>query len=155
MQVFPEAATLGAPSWVTVGTQAAWYTSGATVAQSRYQWVEDPNGTWEDPATGKKYRRTDESGEGTGSGAGDGYSILDVVALEGTQAVGSWVLYSIDRLAGSYTVAPDRRRAGARRGGGRRLDAPGPAREAGRRPASPASRCCAARTRWTVGRTTP
>ncbi len=106
MQVFPEAATLGAPAWVTVGTQAAWYVSGATVAQSRYQWVEDPNGTWEDPATGKKYRRTDESGEGTGSGAGDGYAILDVVALEGTQAVGSWIVYSIDRLAGSYTVAP-------------------------------------------------
>jgi len=106
MQVFPEAATLGAPSWVTVGTQAAWYTSGATGAQSRYQWVEEPNGTWEDPATGKKYRRTDESGEGTGSGAGDGDSILDVVALEGIQAVGSWILYSIDRLTGSYTVAP-------------------------------------------------
>lgn len=106
MTVFPEAATLGAPDWVTVGTQVTWYTAGASVAQSRYQWVEDPDGTWQDPATGKKYRRTDESGEGTGSGAGDGWSVMDVVALEGVQVVQGWTLYGIDRLGGTLTVAP-------------------------------------------------
>ncbi len=105
-QVFPETATLGVPPQIGVGSQLTWYVAAATVAQSRHQWVEDPNGTWEDPKTGKKYRRTDESGEGTGSGAGDGYAVVDVVALEGADVVTSVTLLSIDRLGGTFTIAP-------------------------------------------------
>lgn len=105
-QVFPEAATLGVPGGIGVGTQLVWYASGASVAQSRYQWVEDENGTWEDPATGKKYRRTDESGEGTGGSAGDGFAVVDVVAVEGTDVVASVTLLTFDRLGGTYTIAP-------------------------------------------------
>jgi hypothetical protein len=105
-QVFPEAATLGVPAGIGVGTQLVWYVSGASVAQSRYQWIEDPNGTWEDPATGKKYRRTDESGEPTGGGAGDGYAVVDVEAVEASDVVTRVTLLSFDRLTGTYTLAP-------------------------------------------------
>lgn len=105
-QVFPEAATLGVPAGIGVGTQLVWYASGASVAQSRYQWIEDENGTWEDPATGKKYRRTDESGESTGGSAGDGFAVVDIVAVEGSDVVTSVTLLSFDRLTGTYTIAP-------------------------------------------------
>ena len=104
--MFPEAATLGVPEGIAVGTQLTWYSASASVANSRFQWVEDPNGTWEDPATGKKYRRTDESGEATGGGAGDGYAVVDIAAVEGTDVVATVTLLVIDRLGGTYTLAP-------------------------------------------------
>ncbi|MFN8622319.1 MAG: hypothetical protein U0869_16425 [Chloroflexota bacterium] len=105
-QVYPEAATLGLPDGIGLGSELTWYVAGASVAQSRYQWVEDPNGTWEDPKTGKKYRRTDESGEGDGSGAGDGYAVVDVVAVEGPDVVTNVTLLGMDHLGGTYLMAP-------------------------------------------------
>ncbi len=96
------AGTIGAPSWVKAGSRIIYYQAAATVAQSRFAWIEDPDGPWEDPATGKKYRRTDESGEGMGDGAGDGLTVIDVVAVEGKDVVLAWGLYGIDHLGNQY-----------------------------------------------------
>jgi hypothetical protein len=98
----------GLPSWVQPGVRLSWYAAAASVAQSRYAWVEDPNGEWEVPSTGKRYRRTDESGEGTGGGSGDGISQIDVIAVEGPDVVLSSNLYTIDRTqAGqSFILGP-------------------------------------------------
>lgn len=89
---------MGAPSWVKPGMRITYYQAAASVAQASFAWIEDPDGPWEDPATGKHYRRTDESGENMGDGGGDGYSIIDVAAVEGNDVVLTWGLYGIDRL---------------------------------------------------------
>ena len=96
----------GPPGWVTPGTRVMFYSAAASVAQSRFQWVEDPNGTWEDPKTGKKYRRTDESGEGVGTGSGDGLDAIDVLAVEGTNVVISYSLYGIDHTRNLFVIGP-------------------------------------------------
>ncbi|MEO5953636.1 MAG: hypothetical protein ABIQ44_14310, partial [Chloroflexia bacterium] len=96
------AATLGAPSWVKAGSRIVYYQAAASVAQSNFAWVEDPEGPWEDPKTGKKYRRTDESGENMGDGGGDGLSVIDVLAIEGSNVVLAWNLYGIDHISNQY-----------------------------------------------------
>lgn len=98
----------GLPSWVQPGVRLSWYSAAASVAQSRYAWVEDPNGEWEVPSTGKRYRRTDESGEGVGGGSGDGISQIDIVAVEGSDVVLSSNIYTIDRTqnAQSFILGP-------------------------------------------------
>jgi hypothetical protein len=98
----------GLPSWVQPGVRLSWYAAAASVAQSRYAWVEDPNGEWEVPSTGKRYRRTDESGEGVGGGSGDGISQIDVIAVEGADVVLASNLYTIDRTqaAQSFILGP-------------------------------------------------
>ncbi|MEP6774429.1 MAG: hypothetical protein ABJA50_02445 [Chloroflexota bacterium] len=101
----PALATLGAPDWVKVGSRVTYYIASASVANAGYAWVEDPNGPWEDPATGKHYRRTDESGEGMGDGAGDGYSQYDILAIEGANVVVSNSIISIDHLDQQYIPA--------------------------------------------------
>ncbi|HST05863.1 MAG TPA: hypothetical protein VLQ48_14160 [Chloroflexia bacterium] len=98
-------ATLGAPDWVKVGSRVTYYIASASVANASYAWVEDPNGPWEDPATGKHYRRTDESGEGMGDGAGDGYSQYDILGIEGSNVVVSNSIISIDHLDQQYIPA--------------------------------------------------
>ena len=93
---------LGPPPWVRPGTRVTFYAAAASVAQSRFAWVEDPNGTWEDPATGKRYRRTDETGEGVATASGDGFAQFDVLAVDGTDVVLALSLYGIDRSTGRF-----------------------------------------------------
>jgi len=87
---------LGPPSWVRPGTRLTFYSAAASVAQSRFAWVEDPNGPWEDPATGQHYRRTDETGESMGTASGDGVGQVDVQAVDGADVALSLTLYGID-----------------------------------------------------------
>lgn len=94
----------GVPDWVQQGVRVSWYSAGASVAQSRFAFVEDPNGDWQDPVSGKRYRRTDESGEGQPGAAGDGFSQVDIVALAGSDVVASNTLYLINR--GDGTISP-------------------------------------------------
>jgi hypothetical protein len=102
----PGQQTSGTPAWVQAGTRVTWYTAGATVAQSRFAFVEDPAGEWVDRATGKHYRRTDESGEGQPGSGGDGFSQIDVLALEGTDVVASNTLYLLNRVTSTVTPLP-------------------------------------------------
>lgn len=97
---------LGPPAWVRPGTRLTFYAAAASVAQSRFAWVEDPDGDWEDPVTGKRYRRTDESGEGVGTASGDGFSQIDVLAVDGTDVVLSLTLYGIDRSTNRFVPGP-------------------------------------------------
>lgn len=97
---------LGPPTWVQPGTRLTWYGAAASVAQSYYTYVEDPEGTWEDPTTGKRYRRTDESGEDMPTAAGEAYTQTDVLAVEGTDVVLVNNLYSIDLLARQFVLTP-------------------------------------------------
>ena len=99
----------GLPEWVRVGTRLTWYVAAASIAQSRFAWVEDPNGTWEDPKTGKRYSRTDEgpdgqSGPGQPGASGDGFSQLDVVAIEGSDVVLENNIYTINRTSAQPTL---------------------------------------------------
>ena len=95
----------GAPDWVRVGLRMTWYVAAASVPQSRFAWVEDPNGNWEDPKTGKRYTRTDEGG-GTGQpgASGDGLSQVDVVAIEGGDVVLDSNIYTINRTTTPPTL---------------------------------------------------
>lgn len=104
--VFPEASRTGVPDWVRPGTRIVQYVASASIPQSRYALVEDPNGDLENPRTGKKYRRTDESGEGVGGGSGQGYSVIDVVSVTPDTVVGAVSLFTIDPATGALTYLP-------------------------------------------------
>lgn len=104
--VFPEASRTGVPDWVRPGTRIVQYVASASVPQSRYALVEDPNGDLENPRTGKRYRRTDESGEGVGGGSGQGYSVIDVVSVSPDTVVGAVSLFTIDPATGALTYLP-------------------------------------------------
>ncbi len=107
---------LGPPDWVQAGTLLTHYGATASVAASHYTYVEDPEGTWEDPVSGKRYRRTDEGGGGGDmpTAASQAFTQTEVLAVEGTDVVISTTLYSIDLLANQYTLTP---MGGARQGG--------------------------------------
>ncbi len=104
--VNPGQPQVGAPSWVQPGTRVTWYGAAASVAGSRFSWLEDPNGNWTDPKTGKKYRRTDESGEGQGTASGDGLYQIDVIVLDGANAVLTSELFTFDRANNLLLHAP-------------------------------------------------
>ena len=95
---------IGVPGWIQVGTRLTWYAAAASVAQSRFQWIEDPNGNYLDPTTGKRYRRSDEAGpqgqapEDPPAASGDGLSQIDVLAIEGDNVVLSSNLFTFDRI---------------------------------------------------------
>jgi hypothetical protein len=82
------------------------YAAGAAASHSGYQLVEDPTGDSEDPTTGQRYRKTDETGESVGGASGDGYYVIDVLAVEGTDVVVDYTLYGIDRTMGTLTPHP-------------------------------------------------
>jgi hypothetical protein len=103
------------PSWVQPGARVTFYSAAASVAQSRYQLIEDPEGPWRDPVTGKHYRSTEDTGESLGSASGDGVSQVDVVAVDGNDVVLSMALYGIDRATNTLAVLPS---AGAKVPGG-------------------------------------
>jgi hypothetical protein len=90
------AGSLAPPAWVRPGTRVTFYSAAASVAQSRFAWVEDPEGNWVDNRTGKHYRRTDETGESMGWASGDGLAQIDVLAVDGTDVALSLTLYGID-----------------------------------------------------------
>jgi hypothetical protein len=102
----PGSETLGVPDWVHPGTRITFYQAAASVAQSRFSFVEDPNGEWFVAKTGKHYRRTDESGEGVPTASGDGLTQVDVIAVEGNDVVGTITLYGIDRGNNQFVVLP-------------------------------------------------
>ncbi len=93
----PSASDIGPPEWVRAGTRVTFYSAAASVAQSRFAWVEDASGPWTDTVTGKHYRRTDETGESLPTASGDGFDQIDVLAVEGTDVVLSTSLYGFDR----------------------------------------------------------
>jgi len=101
-------AGLGPPAWVEPGMRLTYYGAAASIAQSYYTYVEDPAGDWEDPATGKRYRRTNEGDDPQDmpTAAGEAFTQTDVLAVEGTDVVVSTTLYSIDLLARQYTLTP-------------------------------------------------
>ncbi len=104
--VYTEAAVTGAPDWVRPGTRIVQYVASASVPQSRYALVEDPNGNLENPRTGKRYRRTDETGEGVGGGSGDGWSVIDIISVTPEQVVGAVSLHVMDHVAGTISYLP-------------------------------------------------
>ena len=101
---FPPVAGGGPPDWVTPGTRLTWYGAAASVQSSYYTYVEDPDGDWEDPATGKRYRRTDEDEMPTA--AGHGVSQTDVLAIEGDDVILSTSLWAIDFETGQLSLLP-------------------------------------------------
>ena len=97
----------GAPAWIAPGVRLTWYVAAASVAQSRYSFVEEActPSSWR-TQDGMCYRRTDESGEGQGGGSGDGYSQLDIVALDGGRVSINSDLYGIDHINGVFLWTP-------------------------------------------------
>jgi hypothetical protein len=93
------------PSWVVPGLRLTWYEGAASVAQSSYSWVEDPNGLYVDQKTGKHYRRTDESGEGHGAGGGDGVSQLDILGVSGSSVSYQNNLFGLNRDSQTWAIA--------------------------------------------------
>jgi hypothetical protein len=103
-EAFPPVAGGGPPDWVTAGTRLSWYGAAASVQSSYYTYVEDPNGDWQDPATGKRYRRTEEDEMPTA--AGHGVSQTDVLAIEGDDVILSTALWAIDLETGQLSLVP-------------------------------------------------
>jgi hypothetical protein len=87
------------PPFVAPGVRLTWYGAAAAVANSRFAWVEEPctGNNWSDPKSGKCYRRTDESGEGQGTASGDGLSQVDILSVDGSNAVMQLTLYTFFR----------------------------------------------------------
>jgi hypothetical protein len=111
----PDASTFGPPDWARPGVRLSFYAAGASVARSRFAWVEDASGDWQDPVTGRRYRRTDESGEGVGGGSGDGVTQIDILAVEGTDVVLASGALGIDRANDQFVLLPG---GGGKVGGG-------------------------------------
>lgn len=72
----PDAGKLGPPEWVKPGVRVTFYSASASVPENYYDLIEDSNGGWEDPTTGKRYRKDEAVGSG-----GEGFMQLDVVAV--------------------------------------------------------------------------
>jgi hypothetical protein len=87
------------------GTRVTWYAAAASVAQSGFSITEDPTcsaggpGCYTDPQTGKFYRKSDEGpdAQGAPTASGDGFSQLDVMAVDGRNVALMSDLYVIDR----------------------------------------------------------
>lgn len=97
----PELADLPAPDWVKPGVRVTFYGAAASSNESRGRLVEDPNGPWEDKKTGKRYRDTEESGEGNPTSSGEGFAQLDIISVEGKSVVAMVQLYLIVRTSGA------------------------------------------------------
>jgi hypothetical protein len=96
---------VGPPSWVRPGLRLSFYGGSASIAESSFQWVEDPAGDWQDPSTGKRYRRTDETGEPNGAGGGDGITQVDILAVDPATVVSSTATYPIDRISSTFGLS--------------------------------------------------
>jgi hypothetical protein len=103
-EAFPPLAGGGPPAWVVPGTRLSWYGAAASIQSSYYTYVEDPEGDWEDPATGKRYRQTEEGEMPTA--AGHGVTQTDVLAVEGEDVILSTSLWAIDLETGQLSLQP-------------------------------------------------
>lgn len=93
----------GPPTWVEPGMRLTFYAGAASVAQSRFAWVEDPNGPWLDPATGKRYRRTDApGGGGAPSASGEGVVQFDVLAVDQDTVTVAQSMFARDFSSGKW-----------------------------------------------------
>lgn len=97
--------TPATPNWMAPGTRITWYAAAASVAQSGFSITEDPTcsaggpGCYTDPQTGTFYRKSDEGpdAQGAPTASGDGFSQLDVMAVDGSSVALMSNLYVIDR----------------------------------------------------------
>lgn len=102
------------PEAAPESTRITYYQAAASVAQSGYQIVEDPNcaaggpGCLVDSKTGKHYRRTDQGplAQSPPTASGDGYSQVDIVAHDGAAAILDVNLYVIDRGSNQFLLTP-------------------------------------------------
>jgi hypothetical protein len=94
VDAFPDLATLAAPWWVSQGTRITYYATAASVPQSYHRYVEDENGGWIDPTTGRKYRQEDIQ-----SAAGHGYTEVNVSVLNESVAALDVRAYGLSDLA--------------------------------------------------------
>lgn len=102
----PTAAPAAAPAWVGPGVRITHHTATATIGSGGYELVEDPNGTWVDPGTGRRYREVYTAIASTGStGSGEGLWAADVVAADGGDVVLARATYLVDALNGVYAPA--------------------------------------------------
>jgi hypothetical protein len=101
---FPPFLGGGPPDWASAGTRMTWYGAAASVQSSYYTYVEDPAGDWEDPATGTRYRRTDEGEMPTA--AGHAVTQTDILAVDGSDVILSTSMWSIDLETGQLSLIP-------------------------------------------------
>ncbi len=101
LTLVPELADMPAPEWVKPGVRVTFYGAAASTNESRGRLVEDPTGPWEDKKTGKRYRDTEESGEGNPTSSGEGLSQIDIISVEGKSVVAMVQLYLIIRTSGA------------------------------------------------------
>lgn len=90
LALVPEAARMAAPDWVKPGTRITFYGMSGTTPEGGYTLDKDPNGEWEDPATGERYSKNDAVGSG-----GEGFGQFDVIAVGKTGVALSLNLYTI------------------------------------------------------------
>ena len=86
----PEARRLPAPDWVKPGVRISYFVRSATVPESDYGLTESGDGEWEDPQTGKRYKREESVGAG-----GEGFGQVDVIAVGRTAVALQGSLYCL------------------------------------------------------------
>lgn len=92
------------PDWVRPGTRLTWYGETASIRTSPYTYVEDPEGDWEDPATGKRYRQTETDEMPTA--AARGWTHTDVLAVDGDRVALETTLWPIDLTSDRLSLVP-------------------------------------------------
>jgi hypothetical protein len=92
------------PDWVRPGTRLTWYGETASIRTSPYTYVEDPEGDWEDPDTGKRYRQTETDEMPTA--AAHGWTHTDVLAVDGDRVALETTLWPIDLTSDRLSVVP-------------------------------------------------
>ncbi len=92
------------PDWVRPGTRLTWYGETASVRTSPYTYVEDPDGDWEDPTTGKRYRQTETDEMPTA--AARGWTHTDVLAVDGDRVALETTLWPIGLTSDQLSVVP-------------------------------------------------
>ena len=94
VDLLPDLARMPAPEWLRTGTRLSYYSAVASVPGSYHEYVEDENGGWIDPDSGRRYDQIDIPGTG-----GHGYNQVTVTALTRSVAVLSVRSYGLTDLA--------------------------------------------------------
>jgi hypothetical protein len=97
--IMPDLRTAPAPNWVRPGVRVTYYSAAASIPGGRHAYVEDENGNWVDPGTGKNYRQEDIPGR-----SGHGYTEINIVGLDQSAAAMDIWSYGIVDAQGRVAI---------------------------------------------------
>lgn len=103
LDLFPSLRTAPAPDWVQPGTRLTYYSIAGSTAGGKHRYIEDPQGNWRDPMTGKHYRQEQVAGGGSGV-SGHGYTQINIALLNRAVALLDVRSYGITGTSGPPVI---------------------------------------------------